>query len=331
MAEVWQITDSDDKAEDTAVKSGVGKQSKVEGSPFVQTGEVITPFLHDPSYKQVWINHNTPPPGIPRLLKMIKNGQLNSRDLDILTCLYNCKFLTRHQIFQLCFAETSYTRAKARLKVLFDYRLISAFCWGPNEQSVSNIVVYCLGARGEELLRHYRGLNTKRWNESFNTREMEYIFKVLVVNEWFIRLMENSLTATNNNGLQDFKLEPALRAGRKRVVPTGMFRYKNEKERTFLLEVVRNVDSLGDSLNYYGGYYRSLEEEQEKPILLFVVQEEAQALQIWNLIDERGLAFIPARFTTDARFVGLKLWEHGAAFKVVSEGIRDVEPDLFKH
>lgn len=340
----WQVSSTEEpaKAEDntntaqaaTAVKIADKPHLKLEDkTPAVQVGEVVTPFIYEPGLQQVWTPHKTSPPSVPKLLNLIRRGQINGRDLEVLTTLFNCKFLTRNQLYKMCFEGTSsYQTAKQRVQNMFNLRLISSFVWGKDETSTSSIIVYCLDKKGEQLLSLYKGLDTSGWNLSFNTRDMEFVFKVLVTNDWLIKLMENSISTPVGNGLVGFKTNTLFKAVKRYIYPSAIFQYKNgEIERLFLLEVVRGTESIANRLKLYARVYGELSEEDEHPVILMSVQDEDQAFKIWETMCEGGFTFLPVRFTTDARFTGLKLSEMGAVFKIEGGEIVNIESEIFLH
>jgi len=144
--------------------------------------------------------------------------------------------------------------------------------------------------------------------------------------------MENSVLAGKDEGILDFLMEPRLRKGNKSVIPLGAFSYKNgDRSRPFIFDVIRTTINLRELLKSYAAFFRAFRDDPDMPVLLLAVQDEDQAILVGQMIAEMSVSFMPIRFTTDARMIGLKPSELGAIFRVVDGSIEDSQADIFKH
>lgn len=275
-----------------------------------------SPFRMVAGAQQVWLTPKVAPPSAGYLLDLVRRNQITPRDLNIVETVYRGKFFTANQLYRLFFPNLlARSQAKNTLKRLLNMQLLSAFSWdAPGWQSGATPRIFALDEGGMILLRHYRGIPGMNFHASYAVKSMDYIFKILVANELFVRFVEQAPPAGLGNS--EFRVEPLLplpKAPEKKLIPTAYFDYYTPRgPLNFIVESIRGANGI-EHLVSKGRRLRDFLEQSPGVRLLILVEDVPQAQSVHWAMKANGISIEPL-YVTDSALLNKPLESSSFAF-----------------
>lgn len=288
--------------------------------------------------KQTFENKFTLNIGKNEIIKMKNLNVITERDIKIAKFLFQFKFATADQIYNLLGEESSKVNLKNRLDKLVKYRVLNKFMLSDHEEeriAPDAFEVYCLDLGGRYLLSHYSNEDTSDWYSIVNMKSSEIISKNLLNTEFYLRVMQ-----TCPEKISHFKTDPELRVGKKNVVPSFEMCMKiSGQTKYFIGEVVREYDfpvylrekaAKLESLLTTNAWKKYYYETDSPPILFLFADSDRTALEAGKLITETT-EIRNFRISTDER-IGRVLYETGAFLRYIEEQdvLQEIKAVTFK-
>lgn len=292
-----------------------------------------TPFVLSPNVEPVW-----PPPHngvfLDRLLDEVQNTSITKRDLNIAETLFRHRYLSVHHLSSLFFADVDDKKFIGRkLEKLTSFRILSSMGFSVSGK-LAKTKIYYLDEGGATLLRVFRQRDLGDWRPAHNVRSLGYVFRLLIANELFVKLVRLTNFLAQGDGLGLFEIEPSLHLQDKLFLqPTAQFNFARDngsKSIRCLVEVLRgnDIEYVPSKLRKYNDWY--LRQNSGDPtVLFFITEQEDQAANVDKMIAAMGLNELHkwCRYTTDAHLASRTL--DRAFFKIVRGEIEDIPVGIF--
>lgn len=291
-----------------------------------------TPFVFARGVEAIWPSVNRPV-SIDRLLNDVQKNHLTTRDLNIAETLFRHRYLTGFHLNELFFKGQNKKLIQQKLEKLTNLRLIQQFGWKINEKPAKT-KVYCLDIGGAMLLEAFRKRDLHNWSLRDNLKAMPYIFRLLMANEVYVKLIQMTRLLGEEEGLAEYLIEPTLKISenkRHEVHPTAKFSFQRKSKTVdFLLEVLResDIEYIPEKLRKFNDWYLA-KNLKVPPVLLIVTEKESQALRIGEIIAALGLSELAkwSRFSTDLRIMSEPF--HRTFFKLVNGAVEVTSSKIF--
>lgn len=288
--------------------------------------------------KQTFQNEFTLQIGKHEIIKMRNNDVITDRDMKIIKFLFNFKFATISQIYELLGENQEKPTIKNRLDKLVSYRLLNKFALSESKMDSipeDALQIYCLDLGSKYLLANYSNEDMTDWFTTVNMKSSEVIFKSIVAVNIYVQMKR----AMGEN-LISFKVDPVYGMNKQNVSPSfemilkigGLYKY-------FIGEVVRDFDypiyfrektmKFQEFLST-NAWKKHFPDAETPPVFLLFAESDALAVDVAKMIAD--MTEIQAfRLSTDER-IKRPLHELGAFLKYVPEkkGLQEVKATTFK-
>ncbi|HXG37042.1 MAG TPA: replication-relaxation family protein [Dehalococcoidia bacterium] len=181
--------------------------------------------------------------------------RLTDRDVKVVHWVQEMRFLTREQIQRLEFSPASVSYCKRRLSLLFHNGYVERRFIPTPDSFGSTRAVYCLAARGAQLLRQELKLhpNQLEWRPKDRQRELYFLQHTLAINDFRIcailaaKFRNFTLDWVDERTLRrremrDYVIDPRDKSQKLAIVPDGYFTLASDSGvSAFALELDRGT------------------------------------------------------------------------------------------